>query len=274
MLKFLEFVLKSNDINFEQGSHTYEENSTRVDEALNVKLSIKFHFLGKWNWHNFHEVMIPIKFSTISIISSSLFLIFRPPILFQRQSRNLSSVQVEIPIENSLTSSNLINGNSSLTTEYPEHQSTTSSQTITTIASINRLSDNEFSSMPTSSETVADVTSLIKPNSTVRLELTGRDGYGVEKDFDIISHENLNCNNSRRSSSRCITETRSDRNINRDEDSVSITDHKKAENHCKNVNISNTNELNKALISIVHSSPSLRDTLSGSNGKRCEMGVR
>lgn len=216
----------------------------------------------------------------------SLFFFFlfssRPPILFQRQTRNSNIVQVEIPIDNSLTSNNLINGNSSLTTEYPEHQSTTSSQTITTIASINRLSDNEFTLMSASSETSADVTSLIKQNG--RLELTGRGGgirNGRDEDLEIvthISHENLNCN-SRRSSSRCIVETCSDRNINWNDDSVSITDHKIAEKHCKNVNISNTKELNKALIPIVHLSPSSRETVTrnGSSfhgGVRCEMGIR
>lgn len=200
--------------------------------------------------------------------------------LFQRQSRNLNSVQAEIPIANSLTSNNLINGNSSLTTEYPEHQSTTSSQTITTVASINRLSDNEFTLMSESSETTADVTSLIKQSGR---SLTGRDvtRMGTDEDLEImthISHENLN-RNSRRSSTRCIIETCSDRNINWNEDSASITDHKIAESQCKNVNISNTKEHNKALMPIVHLSPSSRETLrrNGSSflgGVRCEMGIR
>lgn len=204
---------------------------------------------------------------------SSSFPSSRPPILFQRQRRNSNSVQVEIPIDNA--SNSLINGNSSLTTEHPEHQSTTSSQTITTIASINRLSDNEFTLMSASSETTADVTTLIKPNG--RLDLTMRDGIrmGRDEDFEImtqISHENLNCN-SRRSSSRC-----SDRNNNNwNENPVSITDHKIAEQHCKNVNISNSKELNKALIPIAHLSPRGRLTRNESSylgGARCEMGIR
>ena len=174
-----------------------------------------------------------------------------------------------------MTSNNLINGYSSLTTEHPEHQSTTSSQTITTIASINRLSDNEFTLMSASSETTVDVTSLINQNG--RLDLTGRNGIRMGRDEDLeimthISHENLNCNS--RNSSRC-----SDRNINWNDDSVSITDHKIAEQHCKNVNISNTKELNKALIPIVHLSPSSREALTRGGSSflgsvRCEMGIR
>lgn len=101
-----------------------------------------------------------------------------------------------------------------------------------------------------------------------------------DEDVDVnhISHENLNCNSSR-SSSRCATDAFSDRNINCNKDSVSITDHNTAVNHCKNVNISNTKELNKALIPLTHLSPSSRSALtrhgkSFSSGARCEMGVR
>lgn len=203
---------------------------------------------------------------------------FRPPILFQRPAT--SSIHVEIPIDNPSTSHNSINGNLSATSEYFEHQSPTSSQTITTIASINRLNDNEFTLTSASRETVADVTSLIKQNcGAVEIEALGiGDADEVQSDDENVDicRNNLNCNS--RSSSRCTTDTRSTRNINCNKDSVSITDHKlEAVKHCKNVvNISNMKELNKALIPLTHLSPSSRNGGGTSilNGVRCEMGVR
>lgn len=183
-------------------------------------------------------------------------------------------MQVDISIDNSATSHNSINGNLSATSECFEHQSPTSSQTITTIASINRLNDNEFTLTSASRETVADVTSSIKPNGR-RVELEVGHCERVETDDDDMNH-NLNCS---RRSSRCTTDTRSDRNINCNKDSVSITDHKfEAVKHCKNVvNISNMKEPNKALMPLTHLSPASRISDGGANilnGARCEMGVR
>lgn len=200
----------------------------------------------------------------------SIFQQSRPPILFQRQSRNPNNVQVEIPFDNSSPSNNSINGNSSMTSECSEHQSTTSSQTITTIASINRLNDNEFTLMSATRETAADGTSLIKQNG--RSDITRSEGKrrNVNEDENImnqISHENLNCSSS------------GSRNINCNKDYVSVMDHNTAVNHCKNVNISNTKELNKALIPLAHLSPSQRNTLTRGertfhDDTRCEMGIR
>lgn len=171
-----------------------------------------------------------------------------------------------------------INGNLSATSEL---KPPISSQTITTIASINRSSDNEFTLMSASRETFADVTSLIKPNGKEQLigvvvDGEQRLGIATRCDDDEVSHVNLVYNSSR-SRSRCTT--RSDRNVNCNKDFVSITDHNTAVNCCKNVNISNTKELNKALTPLTHLASSSRDT-SSCNGKyfvadaRCEMGVR
>jgi hypothetical protein len=180
--------------------------------------------------------------------------------LFQRQGCATNNVQDENSIER----------NPSTTSECFEHQSPTSSQTITTIASINRSNDNEFTLTSASHEASVDMTSLIKADVG---------GHGKRHDdgnvVNHISHENFNCNVSR-SSSRCTTETRSDRNIDCNKDSVSITDHTDVI-HCKNVNISNMKELNKALIPLTHISPCTRESRDGksfSNGERCEMGVR
>lgn len=196
--------------------------------------------------------------------------------LFQRQSHITNNVQVEIPIDNSSTSTNSINDNSSATSE---HQSPTSSQTITTIASINRLSDNEFTLMSASRETVADVSSLINPSGRTDVE------DGSEKRRDVIghvmnqiSHEHLSCSSSSssRSSVRCTSERFNDRSSNCNKESVSITDHGTV-NRCKNVNISNTKELNKALTPIAHLKPLSRGSLTCDGsifGVRRETGVR
>lgn len=205
-----------------------------------------------------------------SFFFCSIFHQFRPPILFQRQNCNPNNVQCEILIDNSSPPNNSINGNSSVTSECSEHQSTTSSQTITTIASINRLNDNEFTLMSTSRETAADVTSLIKQIGRLDTEKSEDERHNMNEDAEImnqISHEKLN------------TSSRESRNINCNKDYVSVMDHNTAVNHCKNVNISNTIELNKVLIPIAHSSPSQRDTLTRDerpffDGIKCGMGVR
>jgi hypothetical protein len=159
-----------------------------------------------------------------------------------------------------------------MTREYAEHQSPTSSQTITTIASINRLSDNEFTLMSASRELVTDVTSLIKQNDVDIEGIVGKREEGNEARNHVF-HENLKCSGSSRSSSRCTTDTYSDRNINCNKDSVRVTDHTTAVNHCKNVN----KELNKA--PLTHLSPSsrgplTRDGMSILNGARYDKGVR
>lgn len=179
--------------------------------------------------------------------------------LFQRQGCTANNIQVE---------------NNPTTSECFEHQSPTSSQTITTIASINRSNDNEFTltSAP-SHEASVDVTSLIKADVGVGGRGKWRDDGNV---VNHISHENLNCNSSR-SSSRCTTETLSDRSINCNKEYVSITDHNTDVIHCKNVNIGNMKELNKALMPLTHLSPPTRNSRDGkscTNGARCEMGVR
>jgi hypothetical protein len=176
--------------------------------------------------------------------------------LFQRQGCTVNSVQVE---------------NNS---ECFEHQSPTSSQTITTIASINRSNDNEFTLTSASSHEASVDMSLIKPDVGVGgREKRRNEGNAVNH----ISHENLNCNSSR-SSSRCTTDTLSDRGIHCNKDSVSITDHITDVIHCKNVNIGNVKELNKALMPATHLPPPTRavsrDGKSFTNGGRCEMGVR
>lgn len=180
--------------------------------------------------------------------------------LFQRQGCT-SNVQVE---NNPTTSS-----------EFYEHQSPTSSQTITTIASINRSNDNEFTLTSASPhEASVDVTSLINADVCVGGR---RKRWEEENVVNHISHENLNCNSSR-SSSRCTTDTLSDRSINCNKNSVSITDHNTDVIHCKkNVNIGNIKELNKALMPLTHLSPPTRESREGkscTNGARCEMGVR
>lgn len=201
-----------------------------------------------------YEYKLPFKTELFFFLSSS----FRPTTLFQRQGCTTNNVQVE--------------SSPPVTSECFEHQSPTSSQTITTIASINRSNDNEFTLISTSHETPVDVTSLITS------ELVG--GHRRRDDGDAenhISHENFNCNVSR-SSSRCTSETFSDRNINCNKDSVSITDHHNTDViHCKNVNINNLKELNKTLTPLTHLSPSARESRDGktfSLGVRYEMGVR
>lgn len=186
--------------------------------------------------------------------------LFRPTTLFQRQGCTTNNVQVE--------------SNPPVTSECFEHQSPTSSQTITTIASINRSNDNEFTLTSTSHETPVDVTSLITS------DMVG--GHGRRRDdgdaVNHISHENFNCNVSR-SSSRCTSETFSDRNINCNKDSVSITDHHQNTDVilCKNVNTNNLKDFNKALTPLTHLSPVTRESRDGktfSLGVRYELGVR
>jgi hypothetical protein len=201
--------------------------------------------------------------------------------LLQRQSRSANNVHVEIPFGNSSSSHSLANNSPSLATnDFAGNQSPTSSQTITTIASINRSSDNEFTLMSASRETVNDATSLIKQNGRPIVVGDGCGSEGNEANnhessvVHKIFHDNLKCNSSR-SSSRCPTETLSDRNINCN---VRITDHNAAVNHCKNVNISNTKELNK-LIPFPHLAPSSRGPMARDGGEfvggvRCEMGRR
>jgi hypothetical protein len=191
--------------------------------------------------------------------------------LFQRQSSSADNVQVGIPMNHPTLSNNLINSNSSMAGECAEHQSPTTPQTITTIASINRLDDNEFTLMSAARETVTDVTSLINRNDRENLGIGGRGGE-VSGLKSHVFHENLKCNRSSSSS-----ETHSDRSIHCSKVSVRLTDHTKHVNHCKNVNSSNAKDLNKA--PLAHLSPSSRNLVPRDgtcfvNGVGCKMGVR
>lgn len=181
-------------------------------------------------------------------------------------------------------SNDSMNANSSAASDCSGYQSPTSSQTITTIASINRWNDNEFTLMSASRETAADMTTLITQNGRVEnegVDKARRDGNKAPQFGDAMnqtSHENFNCNSSR-SSGTCTSDTYNDRSISCNKNSVSIMDHSTAVNNCKNVNISNTKELNKALIPLTHLPPPSRDALTRNgitflNGVRCEMGVR
>jgi hypothetical protein len=182
-------------------------------------------------------------------------------------------------MENSSSSNHSLNGNSF---ETSQHQSPTSSLTITTIASINRSNDNEFTLASSSHESEADMKSLIKQNVRADTMGDGNRHQNEPKNDDgnfalRVSHENLNCSSSE-SSSRCTTQTNSERNINCNKNSVSITDHLTDVNHCKNVNNSNTREINK-LTPITHLPPTTfdvttRDGQNFINGARYEMGVR
>lgn len=215
---------------------------------------------------------------------------------FQRQNptSNTENVQVEIPIESNLSAiiNERMNGitSSPATNECSQHQSPASSKTITTIASINRLDDNEFSlrvaaSQNSTHETVADVTSLITSNG-IGIEDCRMEHRRHEIDGNVVnhfSHETLNCSTSSRSSSRCKPHSDSTMIICNKDYVVSIMDQATtADEHCKNVNNSNTKELNKAPTLSSHQTASSRvtnqrDTIFVSinhDGGRCEMGVR
>lgn len=189
---------------------------------------------------------------------------FRPPIQFQRQTNQTENVQVEIPIDDS----NITNDtHTSVTTEYLQHQSPTSSQTITTIASINRPDDNDCA-------VASDVSSLIKLNEMQQQCQQNFENSRSRRQLER-THEGLNNNsnsNRSRSSSRC-------RNI-----CIKDFDHHQQQHstiddirECKNVNISNMTELNKALMTNSHMltlprSPQARASFLDRD--RCEMGVR
>lgn len=215
-------------------------------------------------------------------------------------------VEVEIPIDESIR----INDANVSTTEYMQlNQSPTSSQTITTIASINRPDDNESTSLTLHSDKY--IPSLIKLNETAkesRITIAGVhqnvDAIKCHKNNKKVHHKDitLNCNNSSSnrsscsnniengsSSSRCTSFTDRLNNCNE------IFDHhqnyhqlnkaSKIDNveecerniECKNVNISNMTELNKALMSNSHVSTFPRSTQTRASfldRDRCEMGIR
>jgi len=233
----------------------------------------------------------------------------RPPILFQRQTRN-GNVHIE--------EIHASDGASNAESATIEHQSPSSSQTITTIASINRLDDNEITQPATTTTTTTttspslthdmatEVTSLISQNGSLQFadsnaneqqqqqQRRRQENHNDENVVNHFSHETLNWNNnSSRSSIRCTTAaataaTHSDRTAmiicNKENSSVSFTDHNNAADnvHCINVNISNMTELNKALMSNSQLSTTslslkasqLRDGHFLTNDGRCESGIR
>lgn len=226
---------------------------------------------------------------------------------------NMNSNNERVQVEMMTTAGNsmsLQNNSSSVSNECFRYQSPTTSQTITTIASINRLSDDEMTSMSQSQDTttatatsssssltmILDGRSLIKEMARMNLEnnIEGDISWRRESEnqngyVNVIndsSDEKFNCNTIRNSNSRCTSEIHSSRNFscNKDEDEnpiVSIMDHNADVNQCKNVN-SSINELNKTLTSMVHLSPpsaSSCETLKYddrlyANGDKCEIGVR
>jgi hypothetical protein len=168
--------------------------------------------------------------------------------------------------------------------DYLQHQSpatSSSSQTITTIASINR---------------TADAVDLSTSSSTIMLdqEMQNADRMNISSNSSSRSNgSSNNCNRNKvRSSSRC-------RNICKDFDHQTQLKSTQNQVHntiddireCKNVNISNIKELNKALMfsSHVSSSSTLPRRSSNNNtvvshirassstfddSDRCEMGIR
>lgn len=166
------------------------------------------------------------------------------------------------------------------------HQSPTSSssQTITTIASINRPDDNDNALSMTLQR---DVTSLVRIN-----EMTAKCHRNMTKKSQ---HEDatVNCNNSRiksscsnsieSSDSRCTSYCNKDfdhhnyHQINRASKIDNVKGSEEYSIECKNVNISNMTELNKALMSNSHVSTLPRSTQTRASfldRDRCEMGIR
>ncbi|KAL7025160.1 hypothetical protein ACKWTF_013371 [Chironomus riparius] len=227
--------------------------------------------------------------------------LLRPPIQFQRQNQHQQNqhssneVQVEVPIDES-TLTNDASTSAAATTAYMQlHQSPTSSssQTITTIASINRPDDNDNA---LSMILPRDVTSFIKIN-----EMTAkchRNSTKKSQNEDVTVNCNSrnkisNCsssnNNIESSDSRCTSYIDRHSNCNKDFDhhnhhhvnrASKIDNVKGSEDYnieCKNVNISNMTELNKALMSNSHVSTLPRSTQTRASfldRDRCEMGIR
>lgn len=234
--------------------------------------------------------------------------------IFQRQGcsstnssfiDNNSSTQQQLQqLEAELSSSNI-------SRTMIRHQSpTTSSQTITTIASINRSSDNEFTL--TSSQSLHESGNASRPPSAMIL-----DGRSLIREIRASQHcqmddasssvyvagnqrvecsvgghetvindtldEKFNCNTSSSSKSRFTNDihTRSREFSCNKEESVSIMDHKTDASSCKNVNMCSMSELNKNLTSLVHlaspqsmSSFSCNDDGAKYADDRCEIDVR
>lgn len=175
------------------------------------------------------------------------------------------------------------------------HQSPTSSssQTITTIASINRPDDNDNALSMTLQR---DVTSLVRINEMTAKCHRNLTKKSSQQDEDAA----VNCNNNSRiksscsnsiesSDSRCTSYIDRHNNCNKDFDhhnyhqvnrASKIDNVKGSEEYnieCKNVNISNMTELNKALMSNSHVSTLPRSTQTRASfldRDRCEMGIR
>jgi hypothetical protein len=223
--------------------------------------------------------------------------------IFIDDNANSSNERVQVEMMTAGNSMSLQNNSSSISNECFRYQSPTTSQTITTIASINRLSDDEMTSMSQSQDTtttssssfssstmILDGRSLIKEMTKMNENIEGDNNWSRELEnqngyVNVIndnSDEKFNCNTIRSSNSRCTSEIHRSRNFScNEENSVSIMDHNADVNQCKNVN-SSINELNKTLTSLVHLSPSKSsscETLKYDdrllmNDDRCEIGVR
>ncbi|KAG5670639.1 hypothetical protein PVAND_000887 [Polypedilum vanderplanki] len=217
--------------------------------------------------------------------------LLRPPIHFQRQNQqqqqhqNASSnniVQVEIPIDEStlINDANVSNSSTNNATEYVHtNQSPTSSQTITTIASINRPDDND----------IADVTSLIRINEMTRVqhenETEESNSSSSRCRINYVSSSNSSSSSSNSSnSSRC----NNDRHNTLCNNKITLDHHRHhminneniivIDDKCKNVNIGNMMEINKALMSNSHHTMTLprctQQRASFLNRENCELGVR
>lgn len=203
----------------------------------------------------------------------------RPPLQFQRQQ---SSVQVEIPIDND---QNPCNSSDEATTSstcigYLGHPSPTSSQTITTIASINRPDESNALSN-------CDVSSLIRLNGSDSFRQQQQQHESDNTDIvgiHIALNNGNNCSRASRfsnDSSRC--KSFSDRHNVCIKESHDHHQHRPYDTssdarECKNVNIST--ELNKALMSTPHLSTTHALTLPRNVSTRanlhdrCEMAIR
>lgn len=245
--------------------------------------------------------------------------LFRLPIQFQRQQQQQqqqdeqqhmnsnNNVQVEIPMDEStlINDASTCDPSASTTADYlHSNQSPTSSQTITTIASINRPNDND--NALSASNVVVDVMSLIRLNETKMQRCVNGVDHDDNDDGDddgaattnayinssrcrnyinYNNNNNVSCSESS-SSSKCTSYSNKhfDHHKNNNSNSNNNRHHRitKTDNEqndkCKNVNISNMTELNKALVSKTHLSMTMprctQPRASILDRDRCEIGIR
>lgn len=242
------------------------------------------------------------------IISIFLLFSYRPSTIFQRQacSSNSSSFidpqhqlhQLEVEFSSDISNPSMMRHSSPAS----------SSQTITTIASINRSCDNEFSlassqSLHEDGGSVSRSSMILDGRLLIRASQRTTDAVGDAERGSIVGHqryesfgghltvmndtldEKFNCNTSSSSKNRFTNDIHTRRkefSCNKEE-SVSIMDHNTDASHCKNVNMCSISELNKNLTSLAHSSllshPTSSLNCSGDDGamlhdERCEIDVR